>query len=329
MVSSDGVPIVMHSFDISETTDVASRPEFAARKWSFQFGGLVFVGWFTFNFTASELCSLRLRQRYAFRSRIYDDVFPVLTLNDAISIAQSTSRPDGRPVGVYIESKVPQIFHSFGLPIERIIVDTLVARGLGNPARSNSNSTVPIVLQSFDPASLARFRDLTTWPLVLLLLQPSAQPAIGALLMTTPLSQFVGKVDAVAPDVRGLFATGSSDARAWVQQAHDLQLAVHVWTFRPEPQFSFLPAISGARNQTEIVAAQLLLLQDAEVDAVFIENPQDAVNVWIQPRPSQYGIDAIAVTSWLLVLLAAVAFFSFRKFRRDSKGFNRLADSHL
>ena len=328
MISRDGVAVVMHSFDISETTDVASRSEFAARKWSFRFDGLEFTGWFTFNFTASELCSLRLRQRYVFRPSIYNDMFPVLTLNDAIKIAQTTPRPDGGFVGVYIESKVPQIFHSFDLQIERIIMDALSARGLH--AVPHDNLTVPVVLQSFDPASLARFRGLTTWPLVQLLLQPSAQPSVGALLMSTPLSRFVGKVDAVAPDLRGLFATGSSEALAWVRQAHDLKLAVHVWTFRPEPQFTFSALVPASGRASDVIAAQLLLLQNAEVDAVFIENPQDATHTWINPSETvQQGVDPIAATAWLLILALAVAIFSFQKFRRNSRGFTPLAHSHI
>jgi glycerophosphoryl diester phosphodiesterase len=326
MISSDGVAVVMHSFDISETTDVASRPEFAARKWTFEFDGIHFAGWFTFNFTASELCSLRLRQRYVFRSGIYNDVFPVLTLNDAIRIAQTTPRPDGGFAGLYIESKVPQIFHSFGLPIESIIMDSLSARGLHTT--SLANTTVPVVLQSFDPASLARFRAITSWPLVQLLLQPSAQPSIGALLMSAPMSQFAGKVDAVAPDLRGLFAKGSLEALAWVRQAHDLQLAVHVWTFRPEPQFSF-SFVSASNNKTEIVSEQLLLLKNAEVDAVFIENPQDATSIWIEPSPTQHSFDAIAATAWFLVLFLLVAIFLFLRFRRDSKTGSQLARSNV
>ena len=327
MISRDGVAIAMHSFDISETTDVASRAEFADRKWSFAFDGLEFTGWFTFNFTAAELRSLRLRQRFPFRPALYNDVFPVLTLDHVIDIALSTRRPDGGFAGLYVESKVPQIFHAFGLPIEQIIVNALSARGLDGGA--GANVSVPVVLQSFDAVSLARFRTLSPWPLVQLLLQPSAQPAVGALLMSTPLSQFAGRVDAVAPDLRGLFAQGRSGALAWVQQAHDLKLAVHVWTLRPEPQFTFSPLLPASSNYTENVVAQLRLLQSAEVDAVFIENPQDAVNIWIEPGAAPRSIDVAAVTAWLLTLAAAVVFFFFLKLRRDSKGFHRLAHSDV
>jgi glycerophosphoryl diester phosphodiesterase len=327
MVSRDGVAIVMHSFDISETTDVASRAEFAARKWSFRFDGLAFDGWFSFNFTAAELRSLRLRQRFAFRPSLYDGVFPVLTLDDAIKIAQATRRPDGGLVGLYVESKVPQIFHKFGLNIEQIIMDTLSAHGLRG--RAGDNVSVPVVLQSFDAASLARFRALTSWPLVQLLLQPSAQPAVGALLMTTPMSDFAGKVDAVAPDLRGLFAQGSAAALAWVQRAHDLKLAVHVWTLRPEPQFSFSSLLPATSNETANVAAQLRLLQSAEVDAAFIENPQDAAGIWIAPSATQENVDVAAAAAWLLALAAAVAFFFCLKLRRKSNGFRPLTDVNI
>jgi hypothetical protein len=82
---------------------------------------------------------------------------------------------------------VPQVFLRFGPPIARVITDTLSARGLqGGTA---ALATVPVALQSFDPATLSRFRGFTSWPLVQPLGQPSAQPTLAALLMCAPLPQ--------------------------------------------------------------------------------------------------------------------------------------------
>jgi hypothetical protein len=148
--------------------------------------------------------------------------------------------------------------------------------------------------------------------------------------MSTPLSNLAGKVDAVAPDLRGLFAKGISGATEWVEQAHALRLAVHGWTFRPEPQFAFSSLLPASHNSTEIVELQLQLLQQVEVDAVFIENPQDAASIWIHPEQhhavesAQQSADLLAVTAWSLALLGAVMFFFVRKLRRDSKGFRPL-----
>ena len=82
---------------------------------------------------------------------------------------------------------MPQVFLRFGPPIARIITDTLSARGLqGGTA---ALATVPVALQSFDPATLSRFRGFTSRPLVQPLGQPSAQPTLAALLMSAPLPQ--------------------------------------------------------------------------------------------------------------------------------------------
>lgn len=88
MASSHGAAIVMHFLDASETADAASRSEFASRRRTFQRDGLDFAGCFTFNFTASQLRSLRLRQRCSCA------LLPVLALDDAIAIAQSTRLGD-------------------------------------------------------------------------------------------------------------------------------------------------------------------------------------------------------------------------------------------
>jgi glycerophosphoryl diester phosphodiesterase len=82
MMSSHGVAIVMHSFDTSETTDAASRSEFASRRRTFQRDGLDFAGCFTPNFAASQLRSPRPRQRCSCA------LFPVLALVDAIATAR-------------------------------------------------------------------------------------------------------------------------------------------------------------------------------------------------------------------------------------------------
>ena len=55
----DGHLVARHEPDISLTTDVAQRPEFADRKRRIVIDGVVFEGWFTVDFTLAELKTSR------------------------------------------------------------------------------------------------------------------------------------------------------------------------------------------------------------------------------------------------------------------------------
>ena len=63
VLSMDGVLVVRHENEIGGTTDVASRPEFAARQTVKFIDGEKITGWFAENFTLAELKTLRARER--------------------------------------------------------------------------------------------------------------------------------------------------------------------------------------------------------------------------------------------------------------------------
>src|SRR6185312_7633676 len=52
--TKDGQLVARHEPDITATTDVASRPEFAGRKKTVTIDGVTTTGWFTFDFTLAE-----------------------------------------------------------------------------------------------------------------------------------------------------------------------------------------------------------------------------------------------------------------------------------
>jgi glycerophosphoryl diester phosphodiesterase len=60
--TKDGVLIARHENAIHETTDVASRPEFAARRATKVVDGETITGWFTEDFTLAEIKTLRARE---------------------------------------------------------------------------------------------------------------------------------------------------------------------------------------------------------------------------------------------------------------------------
>ena len=61
--TKDHVLVARHENDITETTDVAAHPEFAARKTTKTIDGVEHTGWFTEDFTLAELRTLRAKER--------------------------------------------------------------------------------------------------------------------------------------------------------------------------------------------------------------------------------------------------------------------------
>ena len=63
VATRDGRLVARHENEISGTTDVASRPEFADRRTAKEVDGRAKEGWFTEDFTLAELRTLRARER--------------------------------------------------------------------------------------------------------------------------------------------------------------------------------------------------------------------------------------------------------------------------
>jgi glycerophosphoryl diester phosphodiesterase len=61
VATKDGQLVVRHENEISGTTNVADRPEFADRKTTKTIDDKTQTGWFTEDFTLAELKSLRTR----------------------------------------------------------------------------------------------------------------------------------------------------------------------------------------------------------------------------------------------------------------------------
>ncbi|GAA3534889.1 hypothetical protein GCM10022419_012970 [Nonomuraea rosea] len=150
--TKDHVLVARHENEISGTTDVSLRPEFAARKTTKVIDGRNVTGWFTEDFTLAELKTLRAVERLpAIRQRntVYNGHYQVLTFQEVLDLAKRLSRQYGKQVGVFPETKHPTYFRSIGLPLEESLIETVKRNGLNRP-----NSSV--VVQSFEPSSLQR-----------------------------------------------------------------------------------------------------------------------------------------------------------------------------
>lgn len=142
--------VVRHENEISGTTDVARRPEFAGRRTTKTVDGRAVTGWFTEDFTLAELKTLRAVERLPLvrnRNTVFDGHQQVMTFQEVVHLARRLSRRHGRTVTVFPETKHPTYFRSLGLPLEPVLADAVREFRLGPRA---------CVIQSFEPSSLLR-----------------------------------------------------------------------------------------------------------------------------------------------------------------------------
>lgn len=214
----DGVLVARHEADLTHTTDVAERAEWAGRLTTKEVDGREVTGWFVEDFTLAELKTLRVVERLRElrpQNRRYDGVYEIPTFEEILGLVAAESERLGRPIGVYPETKHPAYFAALGLGLEEPLVDALSRHGYGGP-------DAPVFVQSFEPESLQRVRSRTALPLVQLV---SATGRVD-LVTSTGLRRVATWADAVGVDKALL--RGSTV----VADAHAAGLLVHVWTLR-------------------------------------------------------------------------------------------------
>ena len=283
VMTRDGHLVVRHENEISETTNVADRPEFAARRTTRDVDGVPITGWFTEDFTLAELKALRARERLpALRpaSAAFDDQEPILTFDEVVEIARDASARTGRVIGVAPELKHPSHFAALGLPMEDAFVAALERHGL-------TGADAPILIQCFEVGPLQRLKARIDAPLLQLMSVaggPADRPDLTYAAMSTPegLSAVAAYADAVGVET-GLILPRDDMARSLtatslVADAHAAGLKVVVWTFRAEN--AFLPLErrhSDAPAEHGDLAGYLKAFYALGVDAVFSDFPDAAV----------------------------------------------------
>jgi glycerophosphoryl diester phosphodiesterase len=217
VMTRDGVLIARHENEIGGTTDVAQHPEFASRRRTQVIDGETMTGWFTEDFTLSEIKRLRARERLPLlrpQNCRFDGHFPIPTFDEILQLIMQANQEGGvkRPVGVYPETKHPAHFAQIGLPQELAVLDALRRYDY---AKTGS----PVFIQSFDPGNLRQLRPMTGLPLVQLL-----EHELGDLTAIAQYANAIGIAKALATP-------------EGVRAARQAGLGVHVWTFRAENEF--------------------------------------------------------------------------------------------
>ncbi len=290
--TKDGVLVARHENEISGTTDVADRDEFAQRKTTKIIDGVPISGWFTEDFTLRELRTLRAKERLpAVRpaNTRYDGRFQVPTFDEVLALAKKESRARGRTIGVAPETKHPTYFRSIGLPLERPLLRSLRQAGLDS-RRSK------ILIQSFETANLRQLAKETSVRLVQLTSSTGAPYDLVArgdsrtyadLMSPAGLRDVAKYADWLGPEKNSVIPRDSSGFLAEptpvVKHAHRAGLKVVVYTFRDENQF--LPA--DFRDGTDPhakgdVFGEMRAFFETGIDAIFADQPDtaDAARDW-------------------------------------------------
>ena len=274
VLTKDGVLVARHENEISETTDVADKPEFADRKTSKTVDGHKMTGWFTEDFTLAELKTLRARERLpALRrgSAAFDGQDTIPTYQEVIDLAKAESRRLGRTIGTYPEMKHPTYFAGIDLPIEQRLADVLKTNDL-------NSRTAPVFVQCFEVAPLKAYGLIGKARRVMLVSQGPAPVDVTTAAGVKAISAFAEGLGPewplVIPSKDGTLGSPTS----LVGDAHAAGLAIHPWTVRAEN--AFLPKTlqrGSTPGDHGDVSALLKALYASGIDGVFSDFPGLAV----------------------------------------------------
>jgi glycerophosphoryl diester phosphodiesterase len=147
--TKDGILIARHENELSGTTDVADRPEFADRFTTKMIDGREVEGWFSEDFTLEEIKTLRSIERIPDLrpdNTEFDGLFEIPTLEEVIQLVKDIEAETGKKIGIYPETKHPTYFDEIGLSLEEPLIQTLVDTDFTDPDR--------VFIQSFEVGNL-------------------------------------------------------------------------------------------------------------------------------------------------------------------------------
>ncbi|GAA3204212.1 glycerophosphodiester phosphodiesterase family protein [Microbacterium terregens] len=285
VVSKDGVLVVRHENEISGTTDIADRPEFADRRTTKTVDGAELTGWFTEDLTWDEIATLRCRERLPHlrpSSASFDDQQPVLRLRDVLDLVRAASLEQGREIGVVLEIKHATYIDALGWELSGLVEAELTDAGW-------AQGELPLTIEAFESTVLQQLRERGIRGTYIYLLEAAGRPfdLVAALGRAAPtyketarpagLDRLAGTVDGISVDKRMILAPDKlgrvSGPSAVVADAHARGLRVFTWTCRPENAF----LVGQYRGRGGAAAfgdyeGEWAVIRDAGVDGVFVDH---------------------------------------------------------
>ena len=280
VATRDGVLVLRHENEISGTTDVASRSEFADRRTTKLIDGARLTGWFTEDFTWAELSTLRAVERLPQvrqASATFDGLEPILRLRDLRGIIDDASGQRQRIM--VAELKHATYFESIGLPLDELFASEV----------SGWASDENLIVECFEQTVLGKVRARGVLGRVVFLAEASGSPAdlvaqfgskalpYSAHLTNAGLARLATAVDGVSVDKRLILSTdaaGTTTTTDFVERAHAAGLEVYTWTLRAENKFlaKGMRRGSSARDYGDWLDEFRLILGTG-LDGVFADQP--------------------------------------------------------
>lgn len=289
VISKDGVLVIRHENEISGTTDVAEKLEFADRKTTKVVDGESITGWFTEDFTWAELSTLTCKERLPELrpgNTVYDGQYPILRLLDLLEIADTC----GRELKIVIEIKHPTYFAQLGFAFDELIAQDLFLAGWQpNDPR--------VLIESFEKGVVVRCKEkgVGSHHVYIMDYGHTAYDEIvwaqseGVPSISNPEELSDAGLDIFAERINGLALAWSllmgreatldvERGRRLVASAKERGLSVWVWSMRIEN--FFLPKEfrnGGAPNEPGNWEEFFELLWSLGIDGVFADFPDLAV----------------------------------------------------
>jgi len=304
VATRDGVLVLRHENEISGTTDVATRPEFAAKRTTREVDGKALTGWFTEDFTWAELSTLRATERLGplrQSSASFDGRYPVIRLRDLFALIDTAADEQRRLLRMVAEFKHASHFAELGLPLDELFAAELDAAGWG---RGDDR----LIMEAFELDVLDRLGARWMRGPRVLLIEATGSPydlvraggrsaqRYDDFVTEVGLLGLAGRVDGVsvgkarlvgephlAAAAGGAGSPEQLERRArggplmgaeLVDAAHSAGLRVYTWTLRPENRF-----LSGTFRRGRARAAygdwlgEFTLVIGTGVDGIFVDHP--------------------------------------------------------
>ncbi len=182
VATKDGELVARHEPNITATTDVATRPEFASRKTTRMVDGVNETGWFATDFTLAEIKTLRAIQPLPDRSTAFNGLYQIPTFREVLNLAKTEGAKRGRTIGVYPETKHPTYHQDANLKLEDRLLAILTEYGY-------TTKTSPVIVQSFETANLKYLRTKTQVRLVQLVDGDDYDFKTGAVTFAAPFDR--------------------------------------------------------------------------------------------------------------------------------------------
>ena len=235
VATKDLVLVARHENELSGTTDVATREEFADRRRDKTIDGRRVAGWFTEDFTLAELRTLRAKERIPTlrpANARYDGLYQIPTLAEIVQLVRAREAETGRRIGLYPELKHPEfLLQNAGIDLVDLLLREFRTLRI-TPAD-------PVFVQSFEIAPLQRLRARAPGFRQVLLVEPFGGPAdepgmrYADMVTPTGLAEVAKYADVVGAHI-AMVLNPDGTPTPLVADARAAGLAVHARTIRPE-----------------------------------------------------------------------------------------------